>query len=145
MRKLIHPILTITILVSSIGFLPVIGVSGQTEPPGLPDLENPVFLPLVIKAPQNFNVSGRVTDTDDTPLAGVTITDGDGKTAMTNIHGEYSLTIKEGENALAASKQNMVFSPSPFELSVRGDLSEVNFAACHEKISNGGGTPARPH
>ncbi|MEA3397218.1 MAG: carboxypeptidase regulatory-like domain-containing protein [Chloroflexota bacterium] len=59
-----------------------------------------------------FNVYGRVTNSSASPISGVTVSNGAGRTALTNNNGDYSfLNLEAGSYALTASKSGYTFSP----------------------------------
>ena len=146
--------LLIILMLMIVGLAPSVGAGASNlndgEPPQTPfSGSNTLYLPLVIRPPDFYSVSGQVSDVNSNPVSGVTILDKDGRLAVTNSQGQYSLMVPEGNNILVAGKEGLNFSPSALDVDVGPstsapsfmDTSALNFtalAACNEAVSNGG-------
>jgi hypothetical protein len=108
---------------------------GQTIPP------QKVFLPIMAKT-GGYAITGRVTDEQEQPLAGVAVTDQYGHTVISDQNGNYTLTgLTAGSYELAPSKEGYVFSPSVSQVEVSGTPGTQDFSgytACTEAMVNGG-------
>jgi len=103
----------------------------------------PIFLPLIGNGNQTgFSISGQVTDLNNNPLIGVTITTDAGLTTMTDSSGNYSLDgLSNMSYTLAPYLPGHAFYPPKSQVVVPPDVSHVNFSAvaiCSEAIVNGG-------
>lgn len=73
-------------------------------------------------------ISGRVTDASNSPISNVTISDGAGHTATSNISGTYTLSgLPAGTYTLTPGKSGYTFSPSSRQASVPPNKTGVNF------------------
>ncbi len=74
-----------------------------------------------------YTVSGSVTDlATNTPLAGVTISDGQGHTATTGADGQLTLTgLLAGNYTFTASKTGYLFTPPSITVTVGGGSSVI--------------------
>ncbi len=105
-------------LVTLVG--PVAGVSAQEgEPEPLVEdvLTEKLYLPLITTFTSSFQVSGQIKDAQDQPLSGVTVSNGNGATAVTDDFGFYSLNVPYGAQEFTASKTAGGGSPAqcPFQ------------------------------
>jgi len=100
-----------------------------------------VFLPVMAKL-GGYAITGQVTDEQEQPLAGVTITDQYGHTGLSDQNGNYTLTgLGAGSYDLAPSKPGYVFSPAVAQVDVSSLIGSQDFAgytACTEAMLNGG-------
>ena len=100
-----------------------------------------VFLPIMAKLGGSA-ITGRVTDDQEQPLAGVAVTDQYGHTVLSDQNGNYTLTgLTAGSYDLAPSKAGYVFSPSVGQVDVSGPAGTQDFSgytACTEAMLNGG-------
>lgn len=76
-----------------------------------------------------YSISGLVVDSGSAPLAGVTITDGQGHTAQTAEDGLYTLPdLIPGSYSLSAVKTGYTFSPTALAVDLTtGDATSQNF------------------
>lgn len=97
--------------------------------------------------PPAYTISGRVSDSRNNPLSGVTIQASGGLEAVTGLNGEYSLTwMQAGQYTLSPFMSGYTFSPAVRNASLPPAASNQNFVgiavypptSCLEKISNGG-------
>ena len=136
MKKMLRIMLVWMFVISS---LTSIGVSAAPEDPDAPDAVK-VYMPFVVRQ-VTYNISGTVTDGNGSPLSGVTVTDKNGKIAVSNASGHYSLASPGGSNALTADKTGFEFAPGVLEINVAGDMTNQNFAvaaACIQSIVDPG-------
>lgn len=142
MRKATRCLLVMTVLFSmltlSLGTNP--STLAQGDSPESPNLIPRVFLPLIRKPPPIYTVTGKVTDPAASPLAGVTVKDSSGHTAVTDAGGNYALNLIQGQHSVAAYKAGYTFAPSVVDLNVNTNLSGQNFnAACMDALAPHGG------
>lgn len=78
-----------------------------------------------------YSISGRVTDTNNTPIAEVIISDNKGHIASTSTDGKYSLSgVELGTYTLTPTKDSYTFSPTSRSINVSADATwDVNFTA----------------
>ncbi len=147
-------LLILAFLFAATGAPPVSASGGQpvaSDPPPsdpqAPAATKSIFLPVMRKSAQQstpFEVTGQVTEPDGTPIPGVAIVGGSGRTALTKTDGSYTIDVPSGMVGLAASKDGYNFDPSLINLNVSSDLSGQDFTAvpaaqgCNESITNGG-------
>jgi hypothetical protein len=117
----------------------------QDDPPptaAVSSNEVPIHMPLIMGVGRQYSVSGKVADTSNRPVAGVTVTDQSGLSAVTDANGLYTLNGLYGsDHALAPSKSGLVFAPSlaQVELDIlRGNLDFTALQECTNGIENGG-------
>jgi Tol biopolymer transport system component len=80
------------------------------------------------RVPALYNISGYVASPDGYPIAGVTISDGAGHTAVTGGGGGYTLSgLEPGEYTLTASKDDYTFTPSSRDVTLVLDIGGQNF------------------
>ncbi len=71
-----------------------------------------------------YDVSGRVTTQAGDPIAGVTVSDGQGQSDQTDANGVYTLIdLRAGAYTLSFSKPHYVFDPATLAVSVQGDTT----------------------
>ena len=76
-----------------------------------------------------YNVSGTVT-LDGNPLAGVTVSDGNGHTAITDDQGQYSLAgLPPGDYTLTATLDGYTFEPAAAQVSISNGDAVQDFTA----------------
>jgi len=82
----------------------------------------------------NFNllprssISGRVLDTNNNPISGITVADGAGHAVTTDAGGSYTLSdLAAGTYTLTPSKSNYTFSPTSRTITVPGNATGVDF------------------
>ncbi len=135
------PRLLIALLIVLLSFSSLTGAAASVQSQGdAAQSVNKTYLPLALRAATFYQVSGQVLDGDSYPLAGVSITDKDGHTTTTNASGYYSLYVEGGQNALAASKDGYLFSPTVLELTVNSNMAGQNFSlllACQQGVLDG--------
>jgi hypothetical protein len=104
--------------------------------------EVPIYMPLIMGFGHQYSVSGKVADSNNRPVAGVTITDQTGLSAVTDMNGLYTLNGLYGsEHALAPSKSGLVFEPSLAQVNLDTDSGSLDFTAlqeCSNGLENGG-------
>ncbi len=107
---------------------------GQTTPP------RKIFLPIMAKM-GGYAITGQVTDDQEQPVAGVSVTDQYGHTVISDQNGNYTLSgLTAGNYELAPAKEGYVFSPSVGQVEVSGASGTQNFSgftACAEAMVNG--------
>ena len=81
-----------------------------------------------------YVVSGTVLDESGQPLAGVTISDGNGSETQTGNDGMYSLYLPAGTYTLTAALDGYAFDPPAREVTVPPDTIDIDFT----------GTPVSP-
>jgi hypothetical protein len=118
----------------------------------LPPQPRKIYLPFSLRSfPLVYSISGRVMDRFGRPVAGVTLSAGEGRFAVTNGNGDYSFTgLVPGAFTLAPSKTGYTFTPLSRTVSLPPDAAAVDFTAdqtqvyppigqnCTNLISNGG-------
>jgi hypothetical protein len=147
MKRVPQVSIILTLLLVGTAFFTQIAFSSQgknllaDETPASPSSQTAagqVFFPIV--AGRGVAISGRVTDINNAPVAGVTITDNSGKNATTGSDGNYILNgLSSGEHALAPSASGYVFSPSVASINVPPGVNQQDFtaiAACTNVITN---------
>ncbi len=143
MKNLLRILMILSLILSTSAMFPgaaFASPSADGVTPTVPEegLANKVYLPTIFGAVL-YNVSGQVTGPENLPLAGVTVTDGSGITAITDQNGVYAMSLRSGTTALAAAKDGYLFSPTMVEVNVNSNLSGQDFSAltaCTEGISN---------
>lgn len=132
-------LLIISLVLSGMSFS--VNAMGNEAPPVDPDdLDNILYLPLVVRAPNSYRVSGQVRDAFNNPLPDTMIIDDTGRTTFTDAQGNYSFEVPEGARALAPSLNGYVFNPSVNEVEVFGNLTGQDFVALQaaDDAINGG-------
>lgn len=76
-----------------------------------------------------FSIAGRITDQNNDPIAGVTVTTGSGQSATTTNAGTYSIQVPAGVYTLTPTKDGMTFAPSSRMIDVPPDVVDQNFTA----------------
>jgi hypothetical protein len=142
MKKHIHIVLAITLLLGSLAFVPVRqGASVQPDPAG-PDLPNKVYLPLNIGRPQHYTLTGQVKDNANKPVAGAVVVDNFGRSTTTDAGGNYIFSsLNPGIYAVAPSKDGYMFYPSVQSVDFPSAMGPLNFTAltaCTDIMVNGG-------
>jgi len=75
-------------------------------------------------------VSGKVVDTDGSPVAGVKITDALGNTVFTDVNGRYTLTkLHTGKKIITPSRDGDSFLPGSITLPAQATTNDVDFTA----------------
>jgi hypothetical protein len=78
--------------------------------------------------PPTYTISGRTTYADGSPISGVTVSAGAGRSAVSDGSGNYtSAGLPAGMYTLAPSKSGYVFSPPSRSVTVPPDLTGVDF------------------
>jgi len=81
-------------------------------------------------APTTYSISGQVITSNNTPVSGVTLSDGAGHTVATNASGGYTITnLVPGAYTLTPSKSGYTFSPVTRTVTVPPDATGENFVA----------------
>jgi len=104
---------------------------------GVPDPQN--YRPhAVIDYVASFSISGKVVDSGGIPVAGVTISNSAGKTAITDSNGNYTLRdVASGNYTLIPSKDDYTFSPVSRSVTVPPDTTEQNFTVTNRYAISG--------
>jgi hypothetical protein len=77
-----------------------------------------------------YTISGRIVNSDNTPMAGITITTGTGSTTTTASDGSYTLTgLTEGSYTITPQMSGYAFEPASRTVSVSNDTMNVHFTA----------------
>lgn len=77
-----------------------------------------------------YLASGQVIDGNSNPVAGVTITDGTGRVATTDVNGNYSLSgLTPGNYTLTPGKSGYTFAPALRLITIPPDATSQNFTA----------------
>ncbi|HMR67937.1 MAG TPA: DUF2012 domain-containing protein, partial [Anaerolineae bacterium] len=80
--------------------------------------------------PLTYQIKGRVTEADGSPVAGVTISAGAALSAVTDSAGNYTLAgLAANPYTLTASKSGRIFLPTSQVVTVPPDKTGVNFTA----------------
>lgn len=144
MKKIFQIILILAIMmigvVSPTGFAQGSPVQGEPDPSEPLDLPIKVFLPVIIGGSSTYLVSGQVLGPEAEPLAGAVVSDGSGRTAITDQGGFYQIALPAGTNALAPSKEGYLFTPSMVDINVTSNLVDMDFNAvdvCIQGVQNG--------
>jgi hypothetical protein len=98
-----------------------------------------VYLPLVVRTGTTYDVTGQIKDAQDNPVAGVTVKDSAGHSAVTDANGQYQMKAAAGSQELSASKTGFNFLPSSVQVTINQNLSGQDFtavAACANVIPN---------
>jgi len=74
-----------------------------------------------------FSVSGRVTDAWGAGIQGVTMSAGPGASAITDVHGNYTLRLPAGTYEIRPSKLAYSFTPNSLSVEVARDRTGVSF------------------
>lgn len=75
------------------------------------------------------SLSGQIVGPNNTPLAGVTVTNGMGQTVLTGADGAYRFTgLAPGNYTLTPSKEGLSFSPPSRSITLQSDLAGQDFA-----------------
>lgn len=73
-----------------------------------------------LRGEAHYNISGRVTTNNGTPIAGVTVSARNGRTATTNSNGSYTISdFAPGNYTLTPSKQGYTFLPTSRTVTVQ--------------------------
>jgi hypothetical protein len=137
MNRTLHTVFNVLIalaLLISFSVQPAIGARMETEsiPPATPEEiseNNPIYLPvLAVEAMQIYQITGRVTDGNDNPVSGVTISSDAGHTAVTDGEGKYVLSgFSEGLYALNVQSDSVYCSPLNMLVNVPPNTPQKNF------------------
>ncbi len=103
----------------------------------------PVYLPAAFnQLPVFYNIEGRVVNSQNTGIAGVTIRTDKGQQTTTDQTGAYKLSgLATGTYTITPSKSGITFSPASTTVNVPPSITTLNFTAnvqCSELVSNGG-------
>ncbi|RRR65752.1 MAG: hypothetical protein EI684_22225 [Candidatus Viridilinea halotolerans] len=108
-------------------------VSSVTTPP---NIRNANFVGSC--STTTYSVSGRVTASDGSGLAGVTISDGV-RSTTTDANGDYTIAgLYQGSYTITPSRSNYNFSPSSRSVSMNSSQTGVNFTATQPTYSVSG-------
>jgi alpha-tubulin suppressor-like RCC1 family protein/pimeloyl-ACP methyl ester carboxylesterase len=78
--------------------------------------------------PFTYSISGRVTDSNNNPISGVSVSDGAGHTATTDSNGYYALGgLAAGTYTVTPSKSGYTFSPASRSVTVPPNATGQNF------------------
>ena len=144
MKKLLY-LTTILVLCMSFATPVVAGPAVRVAQDGVPAPQQPgeagtiIYLPTVMLMMPSYTVSGQVKDAQDVPLSGVTVKDANGRTATTNINGQYSMVVVGGNQVLSPAKPGYNFDPVTARVKISQSLADQNFtavAACDAPILN---------
>jgi hypothetical protein len=110
-----------------------------------------IFLPMVRAANQSYTVTGQVKNAQDLPLAGVTVRDDAGHSAITDSNGVYRLAVNAGQRLLVPSNSaqrtqapattGYTFEPASAQVNVTQNLDGQDFTAllaCENVVPNPG-------
>ncbi len=119
--------------------------SAQDEAPPTPSTEDinndPKVYIAIVRNPNIYTVSGKVTDENGKPVQGISVNSSSGLSDLTDSTGNYAIHgLVKGSHAISPDDDNLAFSPSMQELVVSGDTSGINFTAIaiQELVVNGG-------
>ncbi len=133
MKRFLQSLLIFSLLMISVFTVPTHVLGGvpnsDTGPTDPLELPNQIFLPVIQRASSNYWVSGVVTGPDNLPVAGATIFDGTGKSAVTDQAGQYQIAVPAGPNVLSPVKDGYYFTPSMVDINVSSNLVGQNFSA----------------
>jgi hypothetical protein len=73
-----------------------------------------------------FYISGKVVDENNSGIQGVNITVDDSMSTITDAQGNYSILLSNGSHTITLSKQNHFFDPPTREINLTSNL-EINF------------------
>ncbi|OGO34105.1 MAG: hypothetical protein A2W35_14265 [Chloroflexi bacterium RBG_16_57_11] len=138
MLKFFCVLLTFVFILSAAGVLPAAASDPPPPSPNIPQGATRLALPLVSR-PYPYYITGQVSDVNAAPLAGVTITDNLGHTAITGPTGDYSLGVNGGATSVAPSLEGYLFSPAMLDLNVTSNVTAQDFTAslgCTEALGN---------
>lgn len=133
--------LSIILLFLLISFSLVSGIEQATAADPSPENQTTIFLPIVMKPPLPYTVSGTVRDDTAAPLPDVAVIDANGNIAITDSEGNYSLPVPAGTNTILALKPGYTFTPEEKNLAISASLVGENFTAalgCGDVMVNGG-------
>jgi hypothetical protein len=104
-----------------------VGMTGDGDWPSCSGtIDTIIYEPLAT----THRISGRITQSGGAPLSGVTISDGQGHTAVTGLDGTYTITgLSPGTYTLTPSKTSVTFSPPSVEVSLPPNAIDVDFFA----------------
>lgn len=90
-----------------------------------------VYLPLVLhNFPPTYFIAGRVIDSNNNGILGVTITTNSGESTITDSTGNYTLSgLTEGVYSISPSMSGYIFVPSSFQVNVPPDITQRDFVA----------------
>ena len=128
MKRIIRVVIICAFLLTSFGVVP-----GLADPAG----PWPIFIPMLARSPAHFTVSGTVRDSNNYTVAGATIMDKNGLSTVTDIQGNYSLSVDQGPNTLSATRNG--YAMAPLSINVASNLAGVNFNAqvgCGNIVTN---------
>ncbi len=84
------------------------------------------------------DVSGRIVDSAGYPIAGISVSNGKGQTAVSNANGDYAFSgLPAGQYTFAPSKAGYQFSPAARAISVPPGASGLNFTATNRFAISG--------
>jgi hypothetical protein len=117
--------------------------SSVKETPVAPDvqLDHHTYLPVIMHSPA-YTLRGRVVSEEGAPVAGVSVVDQTGRSAITEADGIYTFrSLPEGDYSLAPQGKDYKFWPSEIDVSLGDNTNLGSFnalTACSEAIINGG-------
>ncbi len=155
------PLPGVTITVNPGGFTAITGGDGSYAVPGLlsgsytilPGLAEYTFTPPervvhlgpdapnqdFTAAPVVYTISGTILDTSSNPLPGVTVSAGEGHSAVTNNLGQYILVdLLAGDYLVTPSLVDYTFSPPSLNVHVGPSQVNVDFTGIHIVFSVSG-------
>ncbi len=131
MKKMIYLSLLLMLLLA-----PLSVALAEDEPPQpqIPaDADQRVYLPVMMRQ-QSYTISGRITASNtalgnaiaapETVLAGVTLRDSMGRTAVTDAYGRFTMTVREGDT-VTPEKAGYYFYPTYVQ--VNANQNNANF------------------
>lgn len=131
MKRILYTTLVLIFLLA-----PLSAALAEDEPPQpqIPaDADQRVFLPVMMRQ-QSYTISGRITASDtavgneisvsESVLAGVTLRDSSGRTAVTDAYGRFTMTVREGET-VTPEKVGYYFYPTYIQ--VNANQNNANF------------------
>lgn len=127
----------------------LIGPTGRalgSQPERIPVSDTPpepperVYLPM-LNYNSYYGLSGKISDSRNTPLAGVKVVSNEGYSTVTGSDGSYSFQgLTSGDYSFAPEKNGMVFAPAVIDASLPGGVQSANFnaqLACADAVING--------
>ena len=97
MKKTLNILFILALVLSS--FFTFSGASAAERadsdpPPPTAPTTNYIYLPLVVKVPQYFSITGQVFDASLSPLEGATVTSRTGNYAISDTGGNYRINVR---------------------------------------------------